>query len=83
MGQNEDELHLKVQASQMSPRDLERLAPVVRIDQSATDFEGTIDLDRLARVLAVYRAVARYRYDWRWRDPADLVPHRRLEKEES
>lgn len=68
------DISAELEGSNLSLRRLDRLRPVVRVEPGDDDGSGsataTVDLDRLLRVMAVYRSVARYRYDWRWIDGA-------------
>lgn len=70
------DVDLRLAETTIDDRTLERLGTVLDLDLAERD-DGTIairsatlDLDRLARVMALHRSIARFRYDWRTGSPS-------------
>lgn len=66
-----DDARIELTGTEVDERTLRLLEPILDIDVEAAtnghtaETVGSLDVDRLARVMALYRSIAEYRYDWR------------------
>lgn len=80
MNEIAEELTITVRGSELDERERNRLESVLQfhdVEGSEPVTEGTLNLDRLIRVVTVYHSIGTFRYDWRW-----LGPQREIDREQ-